>query len=198
MNLPEPFPNQPGLLKHNDARSLFHELGHAIHSQTTRTRYSIFHGTTARDFSEIPSILLENWWWTPSVIKEIGFHYSYVSDSYLTNWKEAQKDSIIRQPPQDLDDEMIQNLMKSKHSNEALATLRQCHLAIFDMTVHSPRTHEEAESMNLSEMWNRINSEVTMMEGMENIGGGWEWGHGCARFRAIMGSYDAGYYAYPL
>ncbi|KAH8818378.1 hypothetical protein F5882DRAFT_455539 [Hyaloscypha sp. PMI_1271] len=60
MNLPKPLSNMLGLLKHNDARSLFHEPGHAIHNQTTRTRYAIFHGTTARDFGGIPSIKLEN------------------------------------------------------------------------------------------------------------------------------------------
>jgi metallopeptidase MepB len=198
MNLPKPLHNQPGLLKHNDARSLFHELGHAIHSATTRARYACFHGITARDFGEIPSIMLENWWWTPSVIKEIGYHYSYLSDAYLENWKEKQKDSTAKQPAQQLDDETIENLMKSKHTNEALSTLKQCHIAMFDMTVHSPKTHKEVEKMNPSELWNKLSSEVTMMEGMENIGGEWEWGHGSARLGALMRSYDAGYYAYPL
>jgi metallopeptidase MepB len=198
MNLPKPLPNIPGLLKHDDARSLFHELGHAIHSQTTRTRYAIFHDTTARDFCEIPSIMLENWWWTPSVIQELGCHYPYLSDSYLKSWKEKQTDSTMSQPPQQLGDDTIQNLMKSKHGNEALATLKQCHIAMFDMRIHSPETREELENTNLSELWNKINSEVTMMEGMENRGGGWEWGHGSARLGALMRGYDAGYYVYPL
>jgi len=198
MNLLKPLPNQPGLLKHNDARSLFHELGHAIHSQTTRARYAVFHGTHAKDFGEIPSIMLENWWWTPSVIKELSCHYSYLSDAYLKCWKENQLDSTADQPRRKLDDETIQNLLKSKYSNGALGTLKQCHIAKFDMLIHSPKTHEEVERMNLSELWNKINSEVTMMEGLENLGGGWEWGHGSARFRAIMANYAATYYAYPL
>jgi metallopeptidase MepB len=198
MNLSKPLSKQPGLLKHNDARSLFHELGHAIHSQTTRARYAIFHGITARDFGEIPSIMLENWWWTPSVIKEIGYHYSYLSDAYLENWKEKQKDPNAKQPAPQLEEEMIENLMKSRHTNEALATLKQCTIAIFDMKIHSPATREEAENMNPSELWNKIHSEIATTEGMENIGGGWEWGHGCARLGALMRGYDAGYYAYPL
>jgi len=198
MNLLKPVPDQPGLLKHNDARSLFHELGHAIHSQTTRARYAIFHGTHAKDFGEIPSIMLENWWWTPSVIEELSCHYSYLSDAYLKSWKETQADSTVKQPPRKLDDETIQNLMKSKYSNGALGVLKQCHIAEFDMMIHSPKTREEVEGMNLSELWNKINSEVTMMEGLENLGGGWEWGHGSARFRAVMAGYAATYYAYPL
>jgi metallopeptidase MepB len=142
--------------------------------------------------------MLENWWWTPSVIKEIGYHYSYLSDAYLEHWKEKQKDSTVKQPAQQLDDETIENLMKSKYSNEALSTLKQCHIAMFDMTVHSPKTHEEVEKLNPSELWNKLSSEVTMMEGMENTDGGWEWGHGSARLGALMRNYDVGYYAYTL
>lgn len=122
--------------------------------------------------------MLENWWWTPSVIKEIGYHYSYLSNAYLENWKGKQKDPNAKQPAPQLDDEMTQNLMKSKHTNKALATLKQCSIAIFDMRIHSPTTSEEAENMNPSEFWNKIHSEVTMTESMENIDGSWECGNG--------------------
>lgn len=94
MNLPQPQVDKPTLLAHNDIRSLFHELGHAMHSLSSRTRYAIFHGTArpamARDFVEIPSIMLENWWWTPSVIKELGYHYSYLSDTFRQHWEDNQ------------------------------------------------------------------------------------------------------------
>jgi metallopeptidase MepB len=81
--------------------------------------------------------MLENWWWTPPVIKELGCHYSYLSGAYLKSWKGKQTDSTMRQPPQQLGDETIQNLMKLKHTNEALATLKQCHIAMFDMVILS-------------------------------------------------------------
>lgn len=71
------------------------------------------------------------------------------------------------------------------------------HLTMFDMAVHSPSTRAEAEAMNLSAMWNRMLSEVTMLSGLEEEDG-WEWGHGCTRFGFIVRGYEAGYYAYPL
>ncbi|KAE8446964.1 hypothetical protein EG329_011446 [Mollisiaceae sp. DMI_Dod_QoI] len=198
MNLPSPQPQKPTLLSHDCIRSLFHELGHAIHNLVPRTKFAIFHGTsTTRDFVEIPSIMLENWWWTPSVIKELGRHYSYESDEMLKAWEENEVNGEQR-PDESLDDETIRNLVGSRRTNEALATLRQCHVAMFDMAIHSPSSREEAERMNISELWNKMMSEVALMNGLEVEGEGWEWGHGSSRLGAIIRGYDAGYYSYPL
>jgi metallopeptidase MepB len=197
MNLTAPQPKKPTLLKQDHIRSLFHELGHAIHNLSTRVKYSALHGNLSRDFLEIPSIMLENWCWTPSVIKELGYHYSYISDAFLEAWKESSEDTDIR-PNRILDDEMIENLINSRHTNQSVGVLRQCHIGTFDMAIHSPSSHEEAEAMNPSEMWNRLMSEVTMLSGMEKLDGRWDWGHGCARLGALVRGYDAGYYAYPL
>ncbi|KUJ19679.1 zincin [Mollisia scopiformis] len=198
MNLPTPQPGKPTLLSHDSTRSLFHELGHAIHNLVSRTQFAIFHGTaTTRDFVEIPSIMLENWWWTPSVIKELGCHYSYISEEMLKAWEDSEGRENER-PAEKLDDQSIQNLVATRRSNEALATLKQCHFAIFDMAIHSPSSREEVEGMNLSQMWNQTMSDITLMSGLEVEGEGWEWGHGCARIGAYIRGYDAGYYAYPL
>lgn len=96
-----------------------------------------------------------------------------------------------------LNDEIIKNLLSSRHSNEAVAVLKQCHLAIFDMIVHSPSTHEELEAMNLSILWNKLIQQVAMLSGPEDSEG-WEWGHGSSRFGLICRGYDARYFAYPL
>lgn len=141
--------------------------------------------------------MLENWWWTPSVIKELGRHYSYESDEMLKAWEENEVNGEQR-PDESLDDETIRNLVGSRRTNEALATLRQCHVAMFDMAIHSPSSREEAERMNISELWNKMMSEVALMSGLEVEGEGWEWGHGSSRLGAIIRGYDAGYYSYPL
>ncbi|CZR65451.1 related to metallopeptidase MepB [Phialocephala subalpina] len=181
MNLPSSTPHKPTLLSHDSIRSLFHELGHAIHNLGSRTTYATFHGTAcARDFVEIPSIMLENWWWTPSIIKSLGRHYSYLSTEMFTAWQELAGNDGKERPAEILEDETINNLVKSRRTNEALATLRQIHIAMFDMAIHSPSSREEVEGMNL-------NDEE-----------GWEWGHGSSRLGAIVRGYDAGYYAYPL
>ncbi|RKL28988.1 hypothetical protein BFJ72_g12212 [Fusarium proliferatum] len=53
-----PSPSRPSLLQHSEVKTMFHELGHAIHNIVARTKYAIPH---SRDFIEIPSIMLENW-----------------------------------------------------------------------------------------------------------------------------------------
>ena len=197
MNLGKPLPDEPKLLTHGEVRSLFHELGHAIHNLVSRTRYAALHGTgTVRDFVEIPSVMLENWWWTPSVIKKLGYHYSYLSDDYLATWREEEKDDGLVQPPKILEDHVIAGLMQNEHLNEAVSVLNQCHLATFDMIVHSQPTHESVEALDISELWNRLKREITMLSGP--IGEGDSWAHGSSRFGAIVRNYDAGYYAYPL
>ncbi|KAL1985256.1 hypothetical protein VTN96DRAFT_8055 [Rasamsonia emersonii] len=117
MNLPKPLPHKPSLLRHDEIRSLFHELGHAVHNLVSRVRYAVFHGTfVARDFVEIPSIMLENWWWTPAVVQELGYHYSYVSDGNFAT-------SPQERPPERLDDETIRNPLQTRHLDSALGVL---------------------------------------------------------------------------
>ncbi|KAF8858575.1 thimet oligopeptidase [Acephala macrosclerotiorum] len=197
MNLPSPISRKPTLLSHDSIRSLFHEIGHAIHNLVSRTTFTYFHGTVCtRDFVEIPSIMLENWWWTPSIIKSLGRHYSYESPDMFASWQEASGEEGRERPAEKLDDE-IENLLRGRRTSEALATLRQVHIATFDMAIHSPASCSEAESLNLSKLWNRLMKEVALMDGLEEEEG-WEWGYGPSRLGAIVRGYDSGYYAYPL
>jgi len=56
--------------------------------------YSAFHGShVARDFIEIPNIMLENWIWVPEVLKKLGRHYSYLCGPYYEFWRWS-KDSL--------------------------------------------------------------------------------------------------------
>ena len=120
------------------------ELGHGIHDLVGRTQYSRFHGTnTVQDFVEAPSQMLENWCWTPAPLKALSHHYSTLSDDYLTAWKETAKDAP--QPPEKIPDELIDNIINSKHVNDGLYNLRQLYFGIFDMTLHEPKSHEEIE-----------------------------------------------------
>ncbi|KAF5693044.1 hypothetical protein FDENT_2356 [Fusarium denticulatum] len=64
--------SRPSLLQHSEVKTMFHELGHAIHNIVARTKYAIPH---SRDFIEIPSIMLENWIWLPEVLIRLGRHY---------------------------------------------------------------------------------------------------------------------------
>lgn len=199
MNLPKPSANQPSLLKHDEIRSLFHEFGHAVHNLVSKTKYAVLHGTSvARDFVEIPSLMLENWMWDPSVIQKLGSHYSYVSDDYLKFWRTHGNTADVEQPSRTLDDTLVQSLIHTRHADGVIGVLKQCHIAEFDIAIHSQKTRKDIESLNLSVIWNQLQKEITLLSGPEADGEGWEWGHGSARFGLLVRGYEAGYYSYPL
>lgn len=193
-NFTKPTPSKPSLLKHDEVVTLFHELGHGIHNLVAKTTYSRFHGTnTVRDFVEAPSQMLENWCWAPSQLKALSKHYSSLSPEYHAAWKEqAGKE----QPSETIPDEMVANIIRTKHVNDALFNLRQLHFGIFDMTVHEPGSHEKIKELPISSTYNRLRKELTQIDGPEVLGLGDEWGHGQATFGHLLGGYDAGYYGY--
>ncbi|WEW59586.1 metalloendopeptidase [Emydomyces testavorans] len=194
-NFSKPTAKKPSLLKHEEVVTLFHELGHGIHDLVSKTTYSRFHGTnTVRDFVEAPSQMLENWCWTPSQLKSLSKHYSYLSPEYLDAWKEQAGDKP--RPSEHIPDELVANLIRTKHVNDALFNLRQLHFGIFDMTVHEPASHAEIQNLKITEKYNSLRKEITGLDGPEILGLGYDWGHGQATFGHLIGGYDAGYYGY--
>ena len=65
----------PALLSYDDARTLFHEFGHALHQMLSDVTYESISGTSvARDFVELPSQLYEHWLEVPEVLAEFATH----------------------------------------------------------------------------------------------------------------------------
>ncbi|MGC3938502.1 M3 family metallopeptidase [Roseobacter sp. EG26] len=65
----------PALLSYDDARTLFHEFGHALHQMLSDVTYETVSGTSvARDFVELPSQLYEHWLDVPAVLAEFATH----------------------------------------------------------------------------------------------------------------------------
>jgi peptidyl-dipeptidase Dcp len=65
----------PALLSYDDARTLFHEFGHALHQMLSNVTYESISGTSvARDFVELPSQLYEHWLEVPEVLGEFAVH----------------------------------------------------------------------------------------------------------------------------
>jgi peptidyl-dipeptidase Dcp len=65
----------PALLSYDDARTLFHEFGHALHQMLSDVTYPSVSGTSvARDFVELPSQLYEHWLEVPEVLAEFATH----------------------------------------------------------------------------------------------------------------------------
>ena len=66
---------KPALLSYDDARTLFHEFGHALHQMLSDVTYESVSGTSvARDFVELPSQLYEHWLEVPEVLGEFATH----------------------------------------------------------------------------------------------------------------------------
>jgi len=67
--------SDPALLSYDDARTLFHEFGHALHQMLSNVTYESVSGTSvARDFVELPSQLYEHWLEVPEVLGEFATH----------------------------------------------------------------------------------------------------------------------------
>lgn len=74
-NFAKPSAGQPALLSYDDARTLFHEFGHALHQMLSDVTYESISGTSvARDFVELPSQLYEHWLEVPEVLTEFATH----------------------------------------------------------------------------------------------------------------------------
>jgi peptidyl-dipeptidase Dcp len=76
MNFAKPPKGQPALLSMDDARTLFHEFGHALHGMLTDVTWPSVAGTSvSRDFVELPSQLYEHWLTVPEILEKHALHY---------------------------------------------------------------------------------------------------------------------------
>ncbi|MFX3680712.1 M3 family peptidase [Oceaniradius stylonematis] len=76
MNFAKPPAGEPAFLSFDDARTLFHEFGHALHGMMSDVTYPSVSGTNvARDFVELPSQLFEHWLTVPEVLNRFALHH---------------------------------------------------------------------------------------------------------------------------
>jgi peptidyl-dipeptidase Dcp len=76
MNFAKAAPGEPVLITMDDARTLFHEFGHALHGMLSNVTYPSISGTSvSRDFVELPSQLYEHWLNVPEVLQRFAVHH---------------------------------------------------------------------------------------------------------------------------
>ncbi|MEO0543445.1 MAG: M3 family metallopeptidase [Pseudomonadota bacterium] len=76
MNFAKPADGEPALISFEDARTLFHEFGHALHGMLSDVTYPSVSGTAvSRDFVELPSQLYEHWLTVPEVLAQFAVHF---------------------------------------------------------------------------------------------------------------------------
>ncbi len=113
-NFNKPGPGEPVLISLDDASTLFHEFGHAIHYLLSEVRYPGFNGAQ-RDFVEYPSQVNENWLLTQPVLSRFAKHYK------------------TGQPmPQSL----VDKIEKADTFGQGFATVEYLSSALVDMKLH--------------------------------------------------------------
>ncbi|MBS27906.1 MAG: peptidase M3 [Alphaproteobacteria bacterium] len=95
MNFAKAAAGEPVLITMDDARTLFHEFGHALHGMLSDVTYPSISGTSvSRDFVELPSQLFEHWLMVPDVMQRFAVHYETgepIPEALLAKLGAAQK-----------------------------------------------------------------------------------------------------------
>lgn len=109
-------PGEPVLISWDDAETLFHEFGHALHGLSSSVDYPTLAGTAvARDYVEFPSQLLEHWLSTPEVLDRFARHVT--SDQPI---------------PRDL----VAKIERASTFNQGFATVEFLASALVDLKLH--------------------------------------------------------------
>jgi peptidyl-dipeptidase Dcp len=95
MNFAKAPVGQPVLMTMDDARTLFHEFGHALHGMLSDVKYPSISGTSvSRDFVELPSQLYEHWLTVPEVLQRFAVHHQTgkaIPQALLDKMRAAEK-----------------------------------------------------------------------------------------------------------
>ncbi|HEU4510113.1 MAG TPA: M3 family metallopeptidase [Pyrinomonadaceae bacterium] len=109
-------PGEPVLISWDDATTMFHEFGHALHGLSSNVTYPSVAGTAVpRDYVEFPSQLLEHWLSTPEVLQKFALHYE-----------------TGKPIPQAL----VDKISRSATFNQGFATVEYLSAALVDMKLH--------------------------------------------------------------
>ena len=162
-------PGEPVLISWDDAVTLFHEFGHALHGLSSNVSYPSVSGTNvARDYVEFPSQLLEHWLPVPEVLNRYAVHY---------------------QTGQPIPAELVAKVERARNFNQGFATVEYLSAALIDMKLHlaatptAPIDADAFEKQTLEQMG--MPREIVMR-------------HRTPQFGHIFSGdgYSAGYYSY--
>jgi peptidyl-dipeptidase Dcp len=107
---------EPILISWDDATTLFHEFGHALHGLSSNVTYPSLSGTSVvRDYVEFPSQLLEHWLSTPEVLNRFALHY---------------------QTGKPIPAALVEKIKKAATFNQGFATTEYLASALIDMKIH--------------------------------------------------------------
>ena len=162
----KPAGDLPSLLTIDEARTMYHEFGHALHGLLTQCKYKGVSGTSvAQDFVELPSQIMEHWAVSPEVLKMYAKHYQT---------REAIPDSLIAK---------IEN---QALFNQGFMTTELLAAAILDMEMHCLTTMEGFDVLQFEK---QLMDKLGLIPQIAPR-------YRSTYFNHIMGGYAAGYYSY--
>jgi peptidyl-dipeptidase Dcp len=130
-NFSKPTAGQPALISYEEALTLFHEFGHALHSILTRCKYESLSGTNVpRDFVELCSQIMENWAADPEVLKMYARHY---------------------QTGEPIPDALLEKMQKSRFFNQGFETVEYLAASFLDMDWHTLAEAKEPETLKFDD-----------------------------------------------
>jgi len=166
-NFSKPTGNKPALLSFEEASTLFHEMGHAMHGMLSNCTYVTLSGTAVpRDFVELPSQIMENWASEPEVLK-----------MYARNYETGKP----------IPDELIQKMKDASYFNQGFEVTEFISASILDMDWHTITENKDYDVMAFE------NQSLKKMHMIPQI----VVRYRSPYFAHIFsGGYSAGYYSY--
>ena len=169
MNFAKAPDGQPTLLSFDDARTLFHEFGHALHGLLSDVTYPMLAGTAvSSDFVELPSQLYEHWLEQPEILRTHARHYETGAP---------------------MPEALLSRMLAARTFNQGFATVEYTASALVDMTLHLSSEGENGLDIPAFEADTLRRIAIPAEIGMR---------HRSPHFAHIFGGegYAAGYYSY--
>ncbi len=168
MNFNKGGEGQPTLLSFDDARTLFHEFGHALHGLLSDVTYPMIACTNVlTDWVELPSQLYEHWLEQPDILRRFAIHY---------------------RNGRSIPDDLLKRILDARTFNKAFATVEYVACALVDLELHLLKDTAGFDASNFeNEALSRIGmpAEIAMR-------------HRPPHFAHVFsgGGYAAAYYSY--
>ncbi|NRA59580.1 MAG: M3 family metallopeptidase [Psychrobium sp.] len=167
LNYPRPTASQPTLLTFDQASTLFHEFGHALHGLLSDGKYRSQTGTSVpRDFVEFPSQVMENWMLQPEVLAMFAKHY--------------KTGEVIPQ-------ELVNKIQAASKFNQGFATTEYMAATLLDLNWHSL---EDSEIRDTASFEQDALKELGLINEITPRYRSTYFAH------IFSGGYSAGYYSY--
>lgn len=166
-NFSKPTADKPALLSFEEASTMFHEFGHALHGLLSDCNYITLSGTSVpRDFVELPSQIMENWAAHPDVLAVYALHY---------------------ETGEPIPQELIDKMEKAQHFNQGFTTVEFMSAALLDMDWH---TLTEPVEVDVIEFENKSLENMNMIPEIVVRYRSPYFAH------IFAGGYSSGYYSY--